>query len=91
MVFGVLLLGWDPSAAGDVVGMLLLFPGMLILLAGCIAFCAKQDARQVLLVGAVTSGVPLPPLRSSFLLAIRIAVSPQTSSFTPRRYLGYNR
>jgi hypothetical protein len=59
MVLGVLLLGWEPSAAADVVGMLLLFPGMLILLAGCIAFCAKQDANQVLLVGAVTSGVSL--------------------------------
>jgi hypothetical protein len=59
MVLGVLLLGWEPSAAGDVVGMLLLFPGMLILLAGCIAFCAKQDAKQVLLVGAVTSGISL--------------------------------
>ena len=33
IVLGVLLLGWDPSAAGDMAGMLLLFPGMLILLA----------------------------------------------------------
>jgi hypothetical protein len=47
----------EPSAAADVVGLLLLFPGMLILLAGGIAFCAKQDPKQVLLVGAVTSGV----------------------------------
>ncbi len=51
MVLGVLLLGWEPSAAGDAVGMLLLFPGILILLAGCIAFCAKQDAKQVLAGG----------------------------------------
>jgi len=31
--------------------MLLLFRGILILLAGCIAFCAKQDAKQVLAGG----------------------------------------
>lgn len=69
VVLGVLLLGWEPSAAADVVGMLLLFPGMLILLAGCIAFCAKQDAKQVLLAGAVTSGVSLVviPVLSSLL------------------------
>jgi hypothetical protein len=69
MVLGMLLLGWEPSAAADVLGMLLLFPGLLILLAGCIVFCAKQDAKQVLLVGAVTSGVSLVviPVISSLL------------------------
>jgi hypothetical protein len=42
----VLLSGWEPSASGDVVGMLTLFPRMLILVAGCIAFCAKQDENR---------------------------------------------
>jgi hypothetical protein len=69
LVLGALLLGWEPSAAGDVVGLLLLFSGILILFAGCIAFCAKQDAKQVLLAGAITSGVSLivVPLLTSLL------------------------
>jgi hypothetical protein len=71
-VLGVSLLGWvndsaRPLLIAEAAGLLLLFSGMLSLIAGCIAFCAKGDANQVLLVGAITSGVALiviPVLRS---------------------------
>jgi hypothetical protein len=39
--------------------LLLLVPGMLALVAGSIAFCAKEEARHVLRAGVITSGVAL--------------------------------
>jgi hypothetical protein len=71
----VFLLGWVNDSAGpfliaiiaEAAGLLLLLAGILILIAGCFTFCSKAIARQVLLIGAIISGISLvviPILRS---------------------------
>ena len=64
VVLSVTLLAWvndsaRPSVIPEVLGLLLLVSGMLGLFAGSIAFCAKEEARQVLRAGVITSGVAL--------------------------------
>jgi hypothetical protein len=64
VVLSITLLAWvndsaRPSVIPEVLGLLLLVPGMLALFAGSIAFCAKEEATQVLRAGVITSGVAL--------------------------------
>jgi hypothetical protein len=64
ILLGVLLLAWvndsaSPLYVAEAAGLLLLVPGILILLAGCLIFCSKGEANKVMLVGAVISGVSL--------------------------------
>jgi hypothetical protein len=76
VVLGVLLLAWVNESSqtlliAEVLGFVLLVPGLLAVFAGCILFCVKEEARKVLLGGAVLSGVSLvlvPLLK--FLLAL---------------------
>jgi hypothetical protein len=74
VVLGVLLLAWvnESSRAlliAEILGFVLLVPGLLAVFGGCILFCVKEDARKVLLAGAVVSGVSLilVPLLKSLL------------------------
>lgn len=64
MLLGVLLLAWVNDSArplyiAEATGLLLLVPGILILLAGCLIFCSQGEAKRVMLTGAVISGVSL--------------------------------
>jgi hypothetical protein len=76
VVLGVLLLAWVNESSqtlliAEVLGFVLLVPGLLAVFAGCILFCVKEEARKVLMGGAVLSGVSLvlvPLLK--FLLAL---------------------
>jgi hypothetical protein len=43
----------------EAVGLLFLLAGVLILITGCITFCARANANQVLLVGSIISGISL--------------------------------
>ena len=75
-MLGVLLLAWVNESSqtlliAEVLGFVLLVPGLLAVFAGCILFCVKEEARKVLMGGAVLSGVSLvlvPLLK--FLLAL---------------------
>jgi len=76
VLLGVLLLAWVNESSqtlliAEVLGFVLLVPGLLAVFAGCILFCVKEEARKVLMGGAVLSGVSLvlvPLLK--FLLAL---------------------
>jgi hypothetical protein len=64
ILLGVLLLGWvndsaRPLYVAEAAGLLLLVPGILIFLAGCLFFCRNERASKVLLAGAMISGVSL--------------------------------
>lgn|SRR5579863_3903140 len=80
VVLGVLLLAWVNESSqtlliAEVLGFVLLVPGLLAVFAGCILFCVKEEARKVLMGGAVLSGVSLvlvPLLK--FLLALEFNV-----------------
>jgi hypothetical protein len=62
VVLGVLLLAWVNESSqtpliAELVGFVLLVPGLLAVFAGCILFCLKEEARKVLLVGTAVSAV----------------------------------
>jgi hypothetical protein len=67
IALGVFLLGWVNDSAGplritliaEAGGLLCLGAGSVILTIGCIAFCSRANANQVLLVGAIISGISL--------------------------------
>ena len=67
IALGAFLLGWVNDSAGplriafiaEAVGLLFLLTGVLILIAGCITFCARASANQVLLLGSIISGISL--------------------------------
>jgi hypothetical protein len=66
MTFGTLFAGLlnmvsstPLSVLLGVLAVLLLAPGLLVLLTGCITFCFKEHSRQLMLTGAVASGVSL--------------------------------
>ena len=66
IIFGTLLAGLLNMVSSTplavllgVLAVLLLAPGLLVLLAGCILFCFKEHSRQLMLTGAVASGVSL--------------------------------
>jgi hypothetical protein len=67
IALGVFLLGWVNDSAGplritfiaEAVALLFLVAGVVILITGCITFCGRANANQVLLVGAIISGISL--------------------------------
>ena len=64
ILLGVLLLAWvndssRPLYVAEAIGLLLLVSGILIFLAGCLIFCSKGEAIEVMLAGLTISGVSL--------------------------------
>jgi hypothetical protein len=64
ILLGVLLLGRvndssRPLYVAEAIGFLLLVSGIPIFLAGCLKFCSKGEAIEVMLVGLTISGVSL--------------------------------
>ncbi|HYM78591.1 MAG TPA: hypothetical protein VE377_21650 [Candidatus Dormibacteraeota bacterium] len=73
ITLGVLLLGWvndsaRPLYVAAAAGLLLLVPGILIVLAGCLMFCCKEEPNKVMLAGLMISGVSLIVIPGSSLL-----------------------